>query len=140
MTRGIVTAVVLAPLCFVGLVAYEVLSGKAFEPHKTGCAEATGFAGGRMPEEATDKKCVDDGGWLDQGYTVESRMPREDVAAKLLKAFPRTRQLPDSYEWDLEFTNSQETDRPAGGASHIELGVDYEEDGTASVTLRAFNV
>ncbi|MBB5123042.1 hypothetical protein AF335_12140 [Streptomyces eurocidicus] len=140
VTRGIVTVVVLAPLVYIGLVVRSVVTGEIFEPHGTGCGKAVSFAGGRMPEGATDRKCVDDGGWLNQGYTVEFRMPREDVAARLREAFPRTRQVSGFSSADLEFTNSQETDRPAGEASHVELEVTYEDEDTASVRLRAFDV
>lgn len=142
VTRGIVTALALAPLVWIGLAVHEVMSGKVFEPHKASCKKATAFAGGRMPEGATDEKCMDDGGWMDRGYTAEFRMPRENVAAKLLEAFPRTRDTSapatGTDSGGLSFSNAPETEIPADQASNITLEVTYEDETTALVTLKAF--
>ncbi|AZQ75001.1 hypothetical protein EKH77_30935 [Streptomyces luteoverticillatus] len=143
MGTAAVIAAVVSPLRFVVVEA-------VFGPHATSCSEVMEFAGARMPRQATGKKCVDDGGWLDRSYSAEFTMPREDVVARLQEAFPRVRHhvtecsgnscAVAGCEWDTCFSNSREDSAPTGQAAIVQLEVRYEDRDSARVQLKAFNI
>ncbi|MFF4161524.1 hypothetical protein [Streptomyces sp. NPDC001678] len=132
-----------------GLVRY-VLVDALLAPHATSCSEVMDFAGARMPQQATGKKCVDEGGWLDRVYSAEFTMPREDLVATIQEAFPRVRHHVTECsgntcsvagcEWDTCFSNSHEDSKPSGKAAIVQLEVRYQHGNSARVQLKAFNV
>ncbi|WP_188295851.1 hypothetical protein [Streptomyces sp. CBMA156] len=113
----------------------DLASGR---PVEADCSKVVDFAGGSMPAEATGARCTDTGGWQEQGYEAEFRMPRADLAARLTAAFPRVR-LVDEGTSRMSLRNRDETDenRPRGKAMLVELDVAYESDTTALVKLNA---
>ncbi|MFJ9457097.1 hypothetical protein ACIRST_18665 [Kitasatospora sp. NPDC101447] len=127
--------VLIAPLAFLGFCALLMTEGG--KPHAVGCSEAMEFAGGSMPAQATEAVCTDDGGWQDRGYTVEFRMPRDELAQRLTAAFPRVRPGTDNAS-GLSF-GSADASRPDGQAMFVHLDATYEAGGTARVKLRAFD-
>lgn len=138
LKRGIVGILIALPVWFAVTVVRSVLSGDPFVPQPTGCSEVAEFAGGRMPEEATDKKCLDDGGWFSRGYTAEFRMPRKDVAARLTRAFPRVTvgyEQPDKLRLSVPGQSEPSQDQ----AQCVYIDVTYEDAVTALVKLQAFN-
>ncbi|GHC45297.1 hypothetical protein GCM10010507_20660 [Streptomyces cinnamoneus] len=70
-----------------GLFSYVIVV-PLFVPHATSCSEVMRFAGGRMPQQATGRKCINEGARLDCTYSAEFTMPREDVVARLKEAGP----------------------------------------------------
>ncbi|AZQ69826.1 hypothetical protein EKH77_00030 [Streptomyces luteoverticillatus] len=108
-----------------------------FIPHAASCGEVMEFAGGHMPQQATDKKCVNEGAWLDRTYSAEFTMPREGVAARLREAFPRVDD--GDCAGDLCLWSLRQSDKPAGQAAIVELSVNYQSQNTARVKLSAFN-
>ncbi|GAA3009493.1 hypothetical protein GCM10010519_45840 [Streptomyces lactacystinicus] len=111
------------------------------EPVKADCSKVVDFAGGSMPAQATGARCTDTSGWQERGYTGEFRMPRTDLAARLVAAFPRVRLISDET-WGMTLRNRDETDgnRPRGKAWVVELEITYDNDTTALVKLNATNI
>ncbi|MFD9598609.1 hypothetical protein ACFWA9_38410 [Kitasatospora sp. NPDC059973] len=131
---------VLSPVVYLALVVFTFAAVDG-SPKRAGCSEVMEFAGASMPAQATGASCTDTNSLMDRGYTAEFRMPRADLAASLTAAFPRVRQV-ETYGPGLRFANSQETDgtRPQGQAMFLELDVTYEDDATALVRVKAFDV
>ncbi|MBV2154266.1 hypothetical protein [Kitasatospora sp. SUK 42] len=128
-------AAVITPVAYVGWAVYSWDGG----PIPVGCSKVMAFAGGSMPAQATGAKCTDDGSLQEAGYTAEFRMPQEDLAARLVAAFPRVRQDTGSAI-GLRFSNEPNDPHPHGQASDLQLRASYEADGTALVELRAFDI
>ncbi|MEU1289615.1 hypothetical protein [Kitasatospora sp. NPDC005856] len=135
------SAVVALLLFFAGrfLLALDDLASG--EPVKAACSKVADFAGGSMPEQATGAVCTDTSGWRERGYEAAFRMPRADLAARLVAAFPRVRLISDET-WGMTLRNRNESDqdRPEGKAWVVELEITYADDTTALVKLVATNV
>ncbi|MFC4518376.1 MULTISPECIES: hypothetical protein [Streptomyces] len=107
-----------------------------FIPHAAPCSEVMKFAGGRMPQQSTDKKCVNEGAWLGRTYSAEFTMPRDNVVARLEEAFPGTG---TGDCGPICLVRYEEERRSTGQASVLELDVRYEGQDTARVKLQAYN-
>ncbi|MGA5820568.1 hypothetical protein ACPC54_22200 [Kitasatospora sp. NPDC094028] len=130
------TAAVLVPAGYAGWAVSTWDGG----PGAADCAEAVAFAGGRLPAQATEAHCTDNGGWQERGYLVDFRMPREELAQRLTTAFPRMR-LTDDGTQGLDFGDAPgpHGTPPQDQARTVRLKAVYESDGTALVKLRAFD-
>ncbi len=138
--RAVVTTGIVVPLLLIASCVNSFLEDP-FPAHSTGCSEVVQFAGATMPEEATDKKCVDGGGWSDRGYTVDFRMPRTpDLTARILEAFPRTAlhgEEAGKLHFGIDF--DREKTKPEGLSTYLYVDVTVEGGDTALVHVQAFN-
>ncbi|GHF72834.1 hypothetical protein GCM10010218_62540 [Streptomyces mashuensis] len=136
LKRGLVTALVVLPVWFVVTAVHEFLTADPFPPRPTRCTKVEDYAGGRIPEEATDVKCLDTSGWQDTSYTAEFRMPRKDVAARLVRAFPRAGIRHGQVDKQM-LPPSAQNDSAGGEASSVYIDIAYEGTDTALVKLEA---
>ncbi|MFJ9697993.1 hypothetical protein [Kitasatospora sp. NPDC101183] len=146
LTGGLVAAVLLTPVVYLALIAivWSDIGGSwtgPGEPHGTACSKAVAFAGGSLPAQATGAACSDDNAVQEQGYTATFTMPSEDLETRLTTAFPRVR-LNQRDATGLNLGNAHEANGPhqGGQAAEVHLKAVYQADGTALVTLRAFDL
>ncbi|MEE1941754.1 hypothetical protein V1L54_20505 [Streptomyces sp. TRM 70361] len=100
-----------------------------------GCAEAMDFAGGTLPEGATDQDCSTESG-IDTMVRGTFRMPGADAGPWLERAFPDALPVPEAVPCDAD--RCVETDRPGGEAHVVRVSVTDEGGGTALIRLEAF--
>lgn len=127
-------------LCFfAALVAYGWVFSQALKPHSVDCAETESFFGGSIPPGATDVVCTNTGGFMDQAYDADFRMPRERLADRLTAAFPRLT-VSQSCKADLCLHNGPDERWDGELSSYMEVTVTYQRDDTALVHIAAYNV
>ncbi|MFD8753473.1 hypothetical protein ACFV0O_21220 [Kitasatospora sp. NPDC059577] len=133
---GSAAAALVSPFAYAGWA----LGNWDGSPGAADCSEVMAFADGELPARATEARCTDNGGWQDRGYLAEFRMPREELAQRLTAAFPRVRLTGDTAR-GLDFGNAlgPHATPPGGQASTVSLKAVYDGDGTARVTLEAFD-
>ncbi|PJE96792.1 hypothetical protein CUT44_15840 [Streptomyces carminius] len=102
-----------------------------------GCAEAMDFAGGTLPEGATDQECSTESG-IDTLVRGTFRMPGADAGPWLERAFPGARPLPEAAPCEAD--RCVETDGAGGEADVVRVSVTDEGGGAALVTLEAFTL
>ncbi|GAA3373571.1 hypothetical protein GCM10020367_34020 [Streptomyces sannanensis] len=140
-------AILALPLVFVGWLVWSFVAWlqnpTLSEKQKVSCAEALDYAGGGLPEGATDGHC-DVEVRPDTTCTVTFRMPRADVQKWLTSSFPGGSTDVPACEgrhdlcWYLDRT-AIGTAEP-GSAYVVEVGVVYEDGNTALVHLTAYDL
>lgn len=111
-----------------------------------GCAEALSFAGGELPERATDEDCEKKNTLMGPDMRGTFRMPRADVHG-WLAAYPGDRsrsidkETPDGIRATLDGVVLDVDDPPDAhpNADVVQLTVTYEGERTARVRFETFN-
>ncbi|XUL89154.1 hypothetical protein ACQ86D_23020 [Streptomyces galilaeus] len=109
---------------------------------RAGCAEAMGFSGAALPEDARDEDCTSYT-WGGQAYDGSFRMPRATVHGWLTTSFPDATGVPCDGDDDTCVHVVRETQAHAHahtpGAYAVTVSVHYEGGSAGDTALVTFD-